>query len=204
MKHRFLVLVGLSMLSFSVIGCSTLGKLFSKKSKVVDVVLAEVPDVDYEPRLNPAAARHAEGTVYAEPTTPLALEVEDGPSPVYTISGVKNRDLEKNNPRELVDIVVILPEKDTFSRNIWGGTDVSEWIINLPKGLEARAHGVRKGATGIRIYISGTPEETRREVVKVQIPGEYLKSGSARQFISPTEEDSIKAWEEQQTKSGQN
>ncbi|GHV79766.1 hypothetical protein AGMMS49944_15570 [Spirochaetia bacterium] len=202
MKNKLLVLAGLIVISFSVIGCAGLGNLFSKKGKVVDIVLAEVPDTDYEPRLNPAAARHADGDVYAIPISPLALEVEDGPSPVYTISGVKDRDLEKNNPRELVDIVVNLPEKDTFSRTIFGGTDVSEWIINLPKGLEARAHGVKKGATTIKIYISGKPEVTMREVVRVQIPGEYLKSGSARQFISPTEEDSIKAWEEQQTKAG--
>jgi hypothetical protein len=33
----------------------------------------------------------------------------------------------------------------------------------------------------------------------VNIPGTYLSSGSSRDFVSPTEEESFKSWEAGQT-----
>jgi hypothetical protein len=79
------------------------------------------------------------------------------------------------------------------------GEDVSNWIRNLPDGLEARAHGIKKGAASIRIYISGTPAITMREVVRVNIPGTYLSSGTSQDFVSPNEDESFRSWEAGQT-----
>jgi hypothetical protein len=97
-----------------------------------------------------------------------------------------------------VDIVVELPGKETFSRGILEGENVSDWIPNLPAGLEARAHKVKTGDSSIKIYISGTPSVTARERVRVTIPGTYLAGGASRQFVSPTEEESFDAWKETQ------
>jgi hypothetical protein len=99
----------------------------------------------------------------------------------------------------VVDIFVLLPTKETFSRGILEGEDVSSWIDNLPAGLEARAHGVKRGDSLIKIYVSGTPTVTGRELIRVTIPGTYLAGGSARQFVSPTEEESQRTWANSQT-----
>ncbi|MDR1588111.1 MAG: hypothetical protein LBS57_11695 [Treponema sp.] len=165
-------------------------------AEVADV--AAVEDIDYMPRQNPGVQR-ASGSIYALPASPLAPEAERLPPPVYAISGVRGQEIQEGNPWEVVDIVITLPEKETFSRGILEGEDVSNWIRNLPEGLEARAHGIKKGATSVKIYISGTPAVTVREVVRVSIPGTYLASGSSRDFISPTEEESFKSWEASQT-----
>jgi hypothetical protein len=161
-------------------------------AEVADV--AEVPEQDYMPRRNPGVQR-AEGSVYALPASPLLPEAERLPPPVYAISGVKGQKILEDNPLEVVDIVIILPEKETFSRGILEGEDVSNWISNLPEGLEARAHGIKKGATSVKIYISGTPAVTMRERIRVSIPGTYLTGGNSRDFVSPNEEESFKSWE---------
>jgi hypothetical protein len=158
---------------------------------VVDVV--EVPVRDYAPRQNPGVHR-ATSQVYALPANSLAPEPERLPSPVYAISGVKGQEIREGAP-EVVDVVIDLPEKETFSRGLLEGEDVASWIQNLPKGLEARAHKAKKDATSIRIYISGTPEETMREIIRVRIPGTYLTSGNSISFVSPTEEESFTAWQ---------
>ena len=173
--------------------------------------VAEMPPLDWynppQPRENP---QRAGSNVYAWAATPLSPEAERLPPPVVAISGVRGREIgkyivggdypEKDFSSEIVDVIVDLTEvKDSFSRGILEGEDVSNWIQNLPKGLEARAHGLKKGATSIKIYISGTPEETRRELIRVTIPGTYLTGGSARTFVSPTEEESFTSWEASQT-----
>jgi hypothetical protein len=38
-----------------------------------------------------------------------------------------------------------------------------------------------------------------REVIRVTIPGTWLTGGSARSFVSPTEEDSYNSWVASQT-----
>jgi hypothetical protein len=165
------------------------------RNQVADVAdVAEVPVRDYEPRRNPGVQR-ASGQVYALPAIALAPEPERLPPPVYAISGVKGQEIQEGTPWEVVDIVIELPEKETFSRGLLEGEDVANWIQNLPSGLEARAHGAKKGATSIRIYISGTPEVTMREIIRVSIPGTYLTSGTARSFVSPTEDASFNAWQ---------
>jgi hypothetical protein len=168
----------------------------NRVAEVADV--AEVPEYDYEPRQNPGVQR-ASGNVYALPASPLMPEAERLPPPVYAISGVRGQEILEDSPLEAVDIVVILPERETFSRGILEGADVSNWISNLPNGLEARAHGIKRGATSIRIYISGTPTVTMREVIRVNIPGTYLTGGNSRDFISPNEEESFRSWEVGQT-----
>jgi hypothetical protein len=160
--------------------------------------IAEVEEADYVPRRNPAAGRASSG-VYALPASPLKPEAERLPTPVYAISGVRNQDIQEGASWEVVDIVVELPVKESFSRGLVEGADVSDWIINLPNGLEGRAHNVKKGATSIRIYVSGTPTVTARGEIKVRIPGTYLTGGADLQFISPTETESISAWEASQT-----
>jgi hypothetical protein len=206
-----LVLAGLTIISLSFSGCGTFTKFFvrdqsANQSRVAEVGdLAEVPDIQIPPRPNPAN-QSAEvvlekGGVYAVPASALKPESERLPPPVYAISGVKDQEISENNPWEVVDVVVLLPKEESFSKGILEGYEVNDWIINLPPGLEARAHGVKKGATKVSIYISGTPEKTGRDYIKVNIPGDYLQGGAARQFLSPTEEDSLSAWEEQQTQS---
>jgi hypothetical protein len=165
-------------------------------AEVSDV--AEVPDLEYLPRRNPSVER-ASGEVYALPATQLKPEAERLPPPVYAISGVRGQEIHEGNPWEVVDIVIDLPAPETFSRGILEGEDVSNWIRNLPDGLEARAHGIKKGAASIKIYISGTPTVTMREVIQVNIPGTYLSGGNSRNFVSPTEEASFKSWEAGQT-----
>jgi hypothetical protein len=172
----------------------------------------EVPDQKFYPQPNPAA-KQAGGSVSALPAIPLKPEAERLPPPFYAIAGVKGiairetgLDPSSNSSREqnldymeVVDIIVILPERESFSRGILEGDDVSHWVGNLPAGLEARAHGLKKGANSIRIYISGTPTVTGRETVTVTIPGTYLTWGVDRRFVSPTQEESQKAWEDSQT-----
>jgi hypothetical protein len=160
--------------------------------------IAEVPEQEYMPRQNPAVQR-ASGDVYALPALQLKPEAERLPPPVYAISGVKGQEIREDNPWEVVDIVIDLPNQETFSRGILEGEDVGNWIRNLPEGLEARAHGIKKGATSIRIYISGIPAVTMREVVRVNIPGTYLTSGNAQDFVSPNEDESFRSWAAGQT-----
>jgi hypothetical protein len=172
--------------------------------------VAEMPPLDsYSPPSPRQGLQRAGSNVYVWTADPLKPVDEKLPPPVYAISGVKGREIgkyivggeykEKDFLDEVVDVVVILPEKESFSQGILEGTDVSDWIQNLPKGLEARAHGIKKGATSIKIYISGTPEVTMREVIRVTIPGTWLTGGSARSFDSPTEEDSYNSWVASQT-----
>jgi hypothetical protein len=161
--------------------------------------LAEVPNVEYEPRQNPGV-QQAVGRVYALPATPLSPEAERLPPPVYAISGVRGQEISEGSPLEAVDIVINLPDQVSFSRGILEGEDVSGWIRNLPTGLEARAHGIKSGDRSIKIYISGTPTVTMREVIRVNIPGTYLSGGASRDFVSANEEESFGVWEAGQTR----
>jgi hypothetical protein len=171
----------------------------TSQSRVADVAdVAEVRDVEYLPRRNPGV-QVASGSVYALPATALNPEAERIPPPVYAISGIRGEEIQEGSPWEVVDIIVVLPERETFSRGILEGEDVSAWVQNLPPGLEARAHGVKKGAATIKIYVSGVPTVTMREVVRVNIPGTYLTGGSDRLFVSPTEEESYDSWKSSQT-----
>jgi hypothetical protein len=167
----------------------------AKVGELADI--AEVLPQDYPIRANPNT-RLAGGNIYADRAQPLNPAPQRLPPPVVAIAGVKNVELIKDDPM-IVDIIVTLPEKVTFSRGILEGEDVSDWITNLPAGLEALAHGVKKGAKTIRIYVSGTPTVTMREVVRVTIPGTYLTGGTDRQFVSPTEEESFNTWQKSQT-----
>jgi hypothetical protein len=161
--------------------------------------VSEVKDADFVPRRNPAAWV-ASSTVYASPALPLQPEAERLLPPVYAISGVRNQEIQENYLRwEVVDIVVELPASETFSRGLIEGTDVSDWILNLPAGLEGRAHNVKKGAKSISIYVAGTPTVTARGEIKVKIPGTFLTGGADLQFISPTETETLSAWEASQT-----
>jgi hypothetical protein len=167
------------------------------QSRVADLAdVAEVQDIEYQPRRNPGVQR-ASGSVSALPATALNPEAERIPPPVYAISGIKGVEIQEL--WEVVDIIVKLPEKETFSEGILEGEDVSNWILNLPAGLEARAHGIKKGAKEIKIYISGTPTETKREFVQVEIPGTYLTSGTALRADSPTEKESFDSWKNAKT-----
>jgi hypothetical protein len=190
-----LLIVGGAVLSF---GGGKVESTGGQSSVTETAEVAEVQDITYDLGRNPAAGR-ASTEVYALPALPLKPEAERLPTPVYAISGVKNQAIQESSPWEVVDIVVILPAKETFSRGLVEGADVSNWILNLPAGLEGRAHNVKRGATSIRIYVAGTPSVTAREEIKVRIPGTYLSGGTDLQFVSPTETESISAWEASQT-----
>jgi hypothetical protein len=203
-KLMVFVFAGLMMLFVS--GSLFAGRMFQRSSTTQSrgpasaAEIAEVPEQEFYPRQNKAAIQ-AGGRVYALPATPLKPEAERLPPPVYAISGVRGAEIREGegDDKEAVDVVVALPERETFSRGILEGEDVSSWIENLPAGLEARAHGVKRGATVIKMYVSGTPTVTGRDIIRVTIPGTYLAGGSARQFVSPTQEASQKAWEDSQT-----
>jgi hypothetical protein len=202
-KIRLFVFLGLTIAGLPLYAGGVLDRFRGgsdvSQSKVAEVAeVAEVQDRNYMPRRNPGV-QQAGGNVYALPASPLMPEAERLPPPVYAISGVKGQEIHENSPLEVVDIVVVLPERETFSRGILEGEDVSNWIPNLPAGLEARAHGIKKGASSIKIYISGTPTETMREAIRVTIPGTYLASNNARDFASPNEQDSYRSWAAGQT-----
>jgi hypothetical protein len=201
MKRIALVFVGLAITSIPVFAFG----IFDSKGPDTDGggTVAEVKDLDevpeqtHMPRRNPNTQR-AGSEVYALPADPLRPQAERLPPPVYAISGVRGQEIHEDNPWEVVDIVIDLPERVSFSVGILEGEDVSNWITNLPNGLEARAHGVKSGAKSIKIYISGTPTVTMRELIRVRIPGTYLTGGSSREFVSPTEEASFRSWREDQ------
>jgi hypothetical protein len=200
-KPMVLVFTGLMMLFVS--GALFAGGIIQRRSttqsRVADAVdVAEVADIEFFPRRNPSVIQ-ASGNVYALPATPLKPEAERLPPPAYAISGVRGVELSEGEYGEVVDIFVRLPARESFSRGILEGEDVSSWIDNLPAGLEARAHGVKRGDSIIMIYVSGTPTVTGRELIRVTIPGTYLVGGSARQFVSPTEEESQRTWADTQT-----
>jgi hypothetical protein len=204
-KVESYVFSGLIMVCLLVVGCAGLSSGTSGRQStggqgnvVEAAVIAEVQDSDYQPRRNPAAEQ-ATSAVYALPAVPLKPEAERLPTPVYAISGIRGQEIQEGNPWEVVDIWVKLPANEFFSRGIVEGEDVSDWIVNLPAGLEGRVHNVRRGATSVHIYISGTPEVTAREEIRVKIPGTYLTGGSELNFKSPTEVESNSAWEASQT-----
>jgi hypothetical protein len=219
MKREFLrlgmtgsyVFKRLVMVCILIVGCAGLSFGGGNKESIGDEpglkprlpaeagVIAEVEEGVYIPNRNPDAGT-ASTAVYAEPAAQLKPERERLPTPVYAISGVRNQEIHESTPgQEAVDIVVILPERETFSRGLVEGADVSDWILNLPAGLEGRAHNVKKGATSIRIYVAGTPTVTARAEIRVRIPGTYLTGGTDKLFDSPTEAESISAWEADQT-----
>jgi hypothetical protein len=171
----------------------------SSQGRVADAAeVAEVADREFSPRRNPAVVQ-AGGNIFALPATPLEPEAARLPPPFYAISGVRGVEISEGEDGEAVDIIVNLPERESFSRGILEGDDVSSWIENLPAGLEARAHGVKRNDKVIKIYVSGIPTVTGREIVRVTIPGTYLTGGNARQFVSPSQEESQQAWEDSQT-----
>jgi hypothetical protein len=201
-KALFLVAAGLTMLSVSTFGAG----LFERRSGETDQAwVAEVPEGDIEARFNPAVAgRRAEGNPYALLATDFSPATEKLPPPYYAISGVKGQEILEpvgGKAREAVDIVVDLPQNESFVRGLIEGTDVSSWIVNLPRGLEARAHALRRNAKSIRIYVSGTPEVTARAIVSVNIPGNYLKGGVDLRYDSPSADESYNSWREKQTQS---
>ncbi|MDR2629539.1 MAG: hypothetical protein LBC60_01295 [Spirochaetaceae bacterium] len=209
MKRLWFVLVGLAITcipAFALGRSEGDGRRDAGGNRAVAEVgdLEEVLEQEYQPRRNPNTQR-AGSEVYALPATVLKPEAERLPPPVYAISGVRGQEIREGVPfpGEAVDIIIDLPESVTFSNGILEGEDVSDWIQNLPAGLVAQAHGVKKGAKSIKIYISGTPTVTMRELIRVTIPGTYLSGGRSREFVSPDEEASFNSWKEGQTAESQ-
>jgi hypothetical protein len=171
------------------------------RAEVIDQVPVDKSLPQRDRRTIAAEWRTDEGGVHALPATKLDTWEEVLPPPFYAISGVRGQAIrEEGSAIEAVDIRIDLPKGEKFARGLLGGDDVSSWIENLPAGLEARAHRVRKGATYILIYISGTPTVTAREVIRVTVPSTYLTRGAALQFVSPTEEENQTTWVDRQTK----
>jgi hypothetical protein len=158
--------------------------------------IPEVVDKEYPLNRYPGATR-ASTDVYALPAASLSPVQDQLPPPVFAVSGVKNQEIKEL--WEIVDVWVVLRDKVTFARGLVEGTQVNDWIPNLPAGLVARVHNVKKKATSVRIYIDGTPTETARREIQVVIPGTYLSSGASQEFFSPNEDESRRAWEESQT-----
>jgi hypothetical protein len=98
---------------------------------------------------------------------------------------VGNKDVEIK-PK---DVEVVFPTGITFTETVLDRTDVTTWITNLPAGLVGEIHeaiGGEKGAKSFKIFVSGTPTETKKEPVQVTIPGEFLSTGSSL-TITPNE-----------------
>jgi hypothetical protein len=178
---------------------------FGAKSASGEVEVVEAAEVaemptEYPPPRRRQGLNQAAGQVYAAPVeVRLESEAEQLPPPAYAISGVRGQQILEGDPMEAVDIIVELPERVSFAVGFPAGRDVSDWITNLPKGLEARAYRTKRGDTKVKIYVSGTPEVTMREAIRVTVPGTYLSDGNARSFVSPTESESVQAWEAGQT-----
>jgi hypothetical protein len=216
MKRMLFVFAGLAVISIYGFALGSFQSSAGRRVERESPYTIETPNLDEVPvQVRPpsrnAAIQRAGSSIYALPAEALAPEAERIPPPVYAISGVRGQEIREvkelreigNNiyevTWEVVDIVIELPERMSFSRGILEGEDVSDWIKNLPAGLEAMAHKVKKGATSIKIYISGIPAETMREQIRVSIPGTYLSGGNSREFVSPTEEASFRSWQEGQT-----
>jgi hypothetical protein len=77
------------------------------------------------------------------------------------------------------DITIKLVET-TIKVPIRNGEDVTPWFLNIPKGLVAKARSVEPdaklavevGATEILITISGVPEQTINQPIKINVPYE--------------------------------
>jgi hypothetical protein len=119
-------------------------------------------------------AKSAPGNIQV--LAPTAFKpVKDGLGDVYSAI-VGNRNIEIS-PK---DVRVVFPGGVTFKETISDRLDVSGWITNLPSGLAGHIHeasGGEKGAKEFRIFVSGIPLETRKEPVKVTIPGAFLNTG---------------------------
>jgi hypothetical protein len=205
-KLMVLVFAGLMMLVvsgslFANGGQDLPGQGGTARAEEIDQVPVDKSLPQRDRRTIAAEWRTNDGGVHALPATKLDTWEEVLPPPFYAISGVRGQPIrEDGSAMEAVDIRIDLPKGEKFSRGLMGGDDVSSWIENLPAGLEARAHRVRKGATYILIYISGTPTVTAREVIRVTVPSTYLTRGAAVQFVSPTEEENQTTWVDRQTK----
>jgi hypothetical protein len=207
-KFRVLgTLAAACLLCVVLAGCAGLFGASKRTSQVSEAgLIPEVPDIGtYNPDHNPqggrASTRPETGGAFALPATVLRPEAPNLPTPVYSISGIKGQEIsDKWYWPEVVDVRVDLPPKVSFNRRIYEGEDVSDWIVNLPQGLEGRAHAVKKGASYILIYVTGKPKETMREQVRVRIPGTFLSNNAAFDTASPNEAESLKAWEESQAK----
>jgi hypothetical protein len=162
------------------------------KDKGPEALVPEVVERDDYPLRQNANVRRASGDVYAWPATVLNPEDSLIPPPVYAISGVKGQAI--GEIWEAVDIIVTLRDKASFNRRMLEGEDVSNWIPNLPEGLEARVHRVKKGDKTVKIYISGTPKVTAKEVIQVTVPGTILSTSQAQSFTSPSKAESDAAW----------
>ncbi|MDR2617509.1 MAG: hypothetical protein LBC62_01450, partial [Treponema sp.] len=62
----------------------------------------------------------------------------------------------------------------TLSLAIPVGTDLSDWITNLPTGLSALTSGAEKCAEEIQLTISGIPQAAIDQPVYVKVPAEFL------------------------------
>jgi hypothetical protein len=78
---------------------------------------------------------------------------------------------------------------------IKNGADISDWFLNMPRGLKAIAHAldpearyaVDKGATRIIVTIDGTPEQTINQPIKIRVP--YEVTNRSWDFDIPPNED---------------
>jgi hypothetical protein len=159
-----------ALLAAVLMACGSLGTAkTSDVSTMVKVVNADAPVAK-----EVTTAKNAPGNIQVLPPTAFKPD-KDGLGDLYSaIAGNRNTEIYPK------DVKVVFPEGVRFKETISDKTDVSGWITNLPSGLVGHIHeaaGGEKGAKEFRIYVSGTPLETRKEPVKVTIPGSFLNTG---------------------------
>jgi hypothetical protein len=87
----------------------------------------------------------------------------------------------------LIETSIQIPIKD--------GADITSWFLNIPRGLQATAHGLdpespfaaEKGATVIIATINGIPEQTINQPIKIRVPWEV--TNRSWDFHIPPNED---------------
>jgi hypothetical protein len=172
MKNKFILFaVTAAFLAVLISGCYTPPPPPSSTGfPLIDIVDAEV-DISNESR-------------FGQDTEKLWVR---GPN-TKTIGGTQN---SKIVPK---DITIKLVET-TIQVRIRNGEDVTAWFLNIPKGLTATARSVdpkskfavEPGAAQILITISGVPEQTINQPVKINVP--YQVTNRLWDFHIPPNDD---------------
>jgi hypothetical protein len=171
MKNKLIVFaVTAAFLAVLISGCATPAPAVSAGFPLIDIVDAQV-DISNESR-------------FGQDEEELWVR---GPN-TKTIGGTQN---SKIVPK---DITIKLVET-TIQVPIRNGEDVTAWFLNIPNGLRATARSVdpeakfaaETGAAEILITISGIPEQTINQPIKINVP--YQVTNRLWDFHIPPNDD---------------
>jgi hypothetical protein len=162
--RKFFVLAAMGIIALSIMACGSVGRSVSTSGPVAVVRDAAVVAVEGKSKI-------AAGKIEVRPPTGF-LPFKSLGDPFSAIIGNKDTAIDAK------DVRVLFPDNVRFKETIPDRTDVTSWITNLPAGLVGNMHEATGTAKEFKILVTGTPSETRKEVIKVTIPGEFLIGGS--------------------------